>query len=239
MNKPLSKEIPRRALVKFLPFITLLIALSLLTLVWRLTPLRSLLTTAQLLSLATLLRSDPLAPLLIILTYVVGGLVSFPIAILIPVTAFIFGPVYGPCYSLVGVMLNASILYALGHFLGHTAVRKLGGTHVNYLSQRLAHHGLFTIATLRAVPLAPFTVVNLVAGASHIRFRDYTTGTLIGIAPALMVMSLIGVRLEKAVRNPLSADLLIVAELTILMIVATLWLKYRFFKRGKENKLSP
>ncbi|MDZ7809559.1 MAG: hypothetical protein U5L11_04595 [Arhodomonas sp.] len=31
------------------------------------------------------------------------------------------------------------------------------------------------------LPLAPFTVTNLVAGAFHLRFRDYMLGTLIGI----------------------------------------------------------
>ena len=37
------------------------------------------------------------------------------------------------------------------------------------------------VITLRIVPVAPFTVVNLVAGASHISFRDFALGTLLGM----------------------------------------------------------
>ena len=45
------------------------------------------------------------------------------------------------------------------------------------------------MALLRLVPVAPFTVVNLVAGASHVRALDFGLGTVLGIAPAVFAMT--------------------------------------------------
>ncbi|WP_049772921.1 VTT domain-containing protein [Nitrosococcus watsonii] len=40
----------------------------------------------------------------------------------------------------------------------------------------------------RIVPLAPFTIINFVAGASHIKIRDYFIDSLLGMAPGIFVM---------------------------------------------------
>jgi uncharacterized membrane protein YdjX (TVP38/TMEM64 family) len=52
------------------------------------------------------------------------------------------------------------------------------------------------------VPIAPFTVVNLVAGASKIRFTDYVLGTVIGMAPGITLMSALGYQIWSILREP-------------------------------------
>lgn len=52
------------------------------------------------------------------------------------------------------------------------------------------------------IPVAPFTVVNLAAGASHIRFRDFVLGSLAGMTPGTLAIAVFGDRLEEAVRDP-------------------------------------
>lgn len=42
---------------------------------------------------------------------------------------------------------------------------------------------------LRIFPVAPFNVINLVAGASHASFRDFVAGTAIGLAPGVLVLT--------------------------------------------------
>src|SRR3546814_16076832 len=58
------------------------------------------------------------------------------------------------------------------------------------------------VATLRMTPIAPFTIINLMAGASHVRYLDYIAGTLLGMAPGLVLLTAIGDRLEQVFRNP-------------------------------------
>ena len=50
------------------------------------------------------------------------------------------------------------------------------------------------MATVRLVPAAPFTLVNLVAGAMRIRFLHYLAGTALGLLPGLAVMAALGAR---------------------------------------------
>jgi uncharacterized membrane protein YdjX (TVP38/TMEM64 family) len=51
---------------------------------------------------------------------------------------------------------------------------------------------MLTMITVRIVPVAPFTVINIVAGASHIKFRDYFWGTLLGMFPGILALAAAG-----------------------------------------------
>jgi len=134
----------------------------------------------------------------------------------------------GCLYSLLGILANASVLYLIGYVVGHDTVNRLTGSHVNQSSQQLANRSFFTILTLRFFPIAHFTIKNLISGASHIRFREYIIGTLIGISPAIVIMTLLENQLEKAVRSPVSENTLVVIVLAILLLLITLWSKKRF-----------
>ena len=52
----------------------------------------------------------------------------FPIVILIPVTAFIYGPLLGPVYALLGCLVSALLCYMLGKKLGSEAVYRIAGS---------------------------------------------------------------------------------------------------------------
>ena len=48
---------------------------------------------------------------------------------------------------------------------------------------------------IRMVPIAPFSVVNLVAGASELSLRDFMLGTVLGMAPGIAVMAALGAQI--------------------------------------------
>jgi uncharacterized membrane protein YdjX (TVP38/TMEM64 family) len=52
------------------------------------------------------------------------------------------------------------------------------------------------------LPIAPFTIVNLVAGASHIRLRDYMIGSVIGMVPGILLTVTFAHQLLRAIRHP-------------------------------------
>ena len=66
-------------------------------------------------------------------------------------------------------------------------MRRLAGSRLNRITRRLAKKGVMAIAVVRLLPIAPFSVVNAVAGASHIRLRDFMLGTALGMAPGIIV----------------------------------------------------
>ncbi|MHB1188900.1 VTT domain-containing protein [Thiobacillus sp.] len=72
-------------------------------------------------------------------------------------------------------------------------------------------HGVFAVLVVRVIPVAPFTVVNMVAGASHISFRDYMLGTLLGMTPVILAVTLFADRIAAVLRDPSPSTLAMLA----------------------------
>jgi uncharacterized membrane protein YdjX (TVP38/TMEM64 family) len=125
-----------------------------------------------------------------------------PITLLIVATALVFGAVTALLYAVLGSLLGACAAFALGRVLGRDVVRRVAGRRLNHLSRRLARRGLLAVIAVRIIPVAPFTIVNLAAGASHIRFRDFAIGTLLGMLPGIVAITLFSDRVMAAVRQP-------------------------------------
>jgi uncharacterized membrane protein YdjX (TVP38/TMEM64 family) len=138
----------------------------------------------------------------IVLAYVVGGLLVIPVTMLIGVTAIVFGPAMGILYAIVGSLMSGIVTYALGRKLGRDTVRRLAGRRLNDLSRRLGRRGLLAVVIVRLLPIAPFSVINVVVGASHIGWRDFLLGTLIGLTPGIVMTSLFVDRAVAAIRHP-------------------------------------
>jgi phospholipase D1/2 len=62
--------------------------------------------------------------------------------------------------------------------------------------------GVREVEALHMDAVAPFTFVNLAAGAFRIRLLDFALGTVIGMAPGLFAITFFGERLSHAVRHP-------------------------------------
>ena len=178
------------------------VALTTAAVAWRYTPLREWMEPSLLLEFSLSIREDPLAPLFAILAFVGGGLVLFPVMVLVGVTAIVFGPLLGTVYALIGATMSGALTFAIGRHLSRENVRKLAGRRLNDLSRRLGERGLLAIIFARVVPVGPFSIVNIVAGASHIRWRDFLIGTVIGLLPGVLVASIFVDRVASAIDKP-------------------------------------
>jgi phospholipase D1/2 len=97
---------------------------------------------------------------------------------------------------------------------------RLAGETVNRLSRKLARRGVLTVFAMRLLPIAPFTVVNIVAGASHIRFRDFFLGTAAGLLPGLIAITVFVDRVTAAVRQPRTETLILLGLAVAAIAVA-------------------
>ncbi|MGN6085571.1 VTT domain-containing protein [Trinickia sp.] len=180
----------------------LVLALATLAAVWQFTAIGHHLNLAELATLIRRIDALPLAPLIVLTGYVAAAVVSVPITLLIAATGLVFGAWPGIGYALGGTMLSAAATYGLGVALGRDVVRRLAGTRANRLSERLGERGIVTVIVLRLLPIAPFTIVNLVAGASHIRLRDFMIGSVLGMAPGILLTVTFAHQLVNAIRHP-------------------------------------
>jgi phospholipase D1/2 len=201
---------------------------------WRWTPLGEWLTIERIAGWIEHLRGSPAAPFIILGGYMVASLILVPVILMILATAFAFGPLTGSVYSLVGCLLAAVLTYALGRILGRDTVRRLGGSRLNRVSRLLAAHGLATMFTVRLLPIAPYTVVNIVAGASHIRLRDFVLGTILGMTPGIVAISFFEHQLQVAIREPGAKSFAFLAVLVGAIVIFGLVAK----KRVSDNKRS-
>jgi phospholipase D1/2 len=84
------------------------------------------------------------------------------------------------------------------------------------------------VAALRAIPIAPFTVVNIISGAFQVPIRDYLLGSLLGLAPGIILTNLFAHQLQSAIRNPGLGSFVLLAVLVIVSILGTIWLRRKF-----------
>ncbi|MGD8643649.1 MAG: VTT domain-containing protein, partial [Chromatiales bacterium] len=186
----IGPEVRRPAGGRIIGLSALILGLIALTLVWRFSPLGEWLSAERLESLAQGIADSDWAALAVLGVFVVGALAAVPVTLLIAATALILGPWLGLACSFLGALLSAGASYGIGQVLGRDLLRRLAGDRLNTLSRRLGGRGVLTVITVRIVPIAPFVIINLVAGASHIRFRDYLLGTALGMAPGIAGITL-------------------------------------------------
>ena len=82
------------------------------------------------------------------------------------------------------------------------------------------------------MPVAPFTVINLVAGASHIRLRDFALGTLLGLLPGVFAIALFADGLVESIRDPDTGSFAWLAAVVIVIALAAFAL--RKWLRGRQ-----
>jgi uncharacterized membrane protein YdjX (TVP38/TMEM64 family) len=177
------------------------VPLALLAL-WKLTPLGEWVSPASLVAAADTLDAARFGGLLGLGVFTVAAVLFVPVVSLIVAASLVFGFLEGSAISLVGAALSSAAGYGLGRVLWRDAVRKLAGTRLDRLNERLSRSGLLATAVVRVVPVAPFAVVNMVAGASHVRFRDFMLGTAIGMAPGTLALCFFGEGAAAVARDP-------------------------------------
>ncbi|MDN3521618.1 TVP38/TMEM64 family protein [Halomonas ramblicola] len=140
-------------------------------------------------------RDAPWAVLVVMAVYAGASLVMFPLSLLVAATGLMFGPWWGFAYALAGTLAASMLTWWVGRRLGREALIRHGGRHLHGLSRYLAGRGIRTMTLVNLLPLAPFTLTNLMAGAFHLRFRDYMIGSALGILPGLAGVTLLGSQL--------------------------------------------
>lgn len=224
-------------------FLALLAVLLLLAAVWRWTPLSQYVDVGRLAELVQAMRHEPAAWLAIGAGFVIGSLLMIPLTLLIIATAIALGPGLGFVYALGGSLLSAALAFGAGKVLGRDTVRHLAGARINRLSDWIASQGIVSVVAVRLIPVAPFTLVNLVAGASPIRLRDFIIGTVLGLVPGLVAMVWFADSLARALRQPtLESVLVLLAAVAFIVAAGVLvqrWLARREQRRERGTVSSP
>ncbi|MFZ0255551.1 MAG: VTT domain-containing protein [Gammaproteobacteria bacterium] len=216
---------------RVLPFAGLLIALLALAAAWHWTPLSEWLNGKLIADWLAALDHPLTRVVVAICTFVLISLLMVPLSLLVIAISMAFGPWQGFTYGLTGSLISAMIAFGVGHKLGSNTVKRLSGKRIQGISQRLADEGIFAIAALRLLPVGPYNIINLIAGASHVRFLPFLLGSFLGLVPGVLAFSVFSKSLSEAVLNPQPLTIALLGLVILVMIGGAFlirrWLRQR------------
>jgi uncharacterized membrane protein YdjX (TVP38/TMEM64 family) len=105
--------------------------------------------------------------------------------------------------------------------LNRGTVRRVAGPKLNRMIEVLRKRGVLAITALRLVPIAPFAIEGLVAGAVRIKLWHFLLGTALGTAPGTLAATVFGNQLQAALHDPRSVNYWLVGGALVLLAAAT------------------
>jgi phospholipase D1/2 len=213
----------------------ILVTLFAVAAAWKWTPLAEQIDIRKITSWVFSIRDNPARPVIILGAYLAGSLVLIPVTVLILATALVFGALLGCAYSFAGCFLGAAVTYAVGYFLGQDFVRQLIGSRWKRVEKNINRTGILAVATVRLLPMAPFTIVNIVSGAFQVPFRDYIIGSLIGMAPGIIIINLFAHQVESAIRDPGIGSYMLLIGLVAASVLGTLGVRRKLAPKSKKK----
>ena len=189
--------------------------------VWRFTPLREYATAERILGWTRAVRDTWWAPIAMIAAYVPAAFVLLPRPILTLVMVLTFGPLYGVAYATAGALLAGSATYAAGRVVPRSALDRLAGDALEPTGKALRENGVIAVFAANMVPVPPFAVQNMIAGAVRIPLWKFLLGTLLSLVPGMIAWGLFGGELSTALEDSSKVRYSVIAVAAIVFIALT------------------
>ena len=157
--------------------------------------------------------------------FAVLAFIGTPQIVLIAAAVVAFGPLIGAAYSWIGTMVSSLVGFWLGRAAGSRVLDRFSGGGVRRFMRLVGENGFLASLIVRLVPSAPFIVVNMAAGVTPMRARDFVAGTGLGIVPKIALTAFAGASIVQLMRGEIGRHWVELAA------VAAIWLAMGWFAR--------
>ncbi|MDF1811831.1 MAG: VTT domain-containing protein [Verrucomicrobiales bacterium] len=147
-------------------------------------------------------RGDHFTIPLLLLLFFAAGMTGFPLNLLLVAAVTVFGAWPALFSAVSGSLLSALAGFGLGRKWGRPLIEKWNSEKIDRVNNMLKNRSPVSVAMIRLLPVAPFIIVNLVAGASHLRFWVYTAGTFLGLLPGMLGVVWLTSSIGSVIENP-------------------------------------
>ena len=181
-------------------------------------------------------RQNPWAQPLYVIAYAVIATLGLPITVLSILGGALFGTLRGVWLAWIAVMVATVAAYALARSIGQDSVRRYLGRH-HFLTRLEKRSDFWALVSLRNLPVAPFAVLNYLAGLVGISLRLLLLATAVGALPTLVAYAYAGAELVIGLEQAGPARLRafwIAGGVTVLMIGVSFL--PRPFRRSREPR---
>ena len=132
--------------------------------------------------------THPLAPLVVVPAFIASGIVVAPLTGMIALCALLFTPWVASLAAIAGTLATTVVNHEIGHHLGKAVERRAPRSLLERLRALGRSADTWSLAGLRLIPVAPFAIINLLAGAAHVPLRPFLLGTLIAMGPVTVLI---------------------------------------------------
>lgn len=123
--------------------------------------------------------------LLLLSVFLIGGCVGMPLNVLLIAATMVFNPWLTLICGYSGAFMSAVIIFFSGRMAGRPLVERFAKQRAAGINEMLKKRGILPVVLLRLLPVAPFPIINALAGSTKLSFRDYSVGTLLGMFPGM------------------------------------------------------
>ncbi len=143
-----------------------------------------------------------------LIVYIIVVALSLPGAIWVTLAGgFMFGPLWGGLFAVLGASIGACVLFLLARYLVGDSLRSRYGPRLQAFEAGFQRNAISYLLTLRLVPLFPFFVVNLGAALTGVAFWQFALTTFFGIMPGGFVYAGLGAGLRTTLAAGAAPDL--------------------------------
>jgi phosphatidylserine/phosphatidylglycerophosphate/cardiolipin synthase-like enzyme/uncharacterized membrane protein YdjX (TVP38/TMEM64 family) len=169
---------------------------------WRVTHAGDVMAPERIANAASSLAGSPWGPVVGTLGIAVASTMMVPLVPLVVAAGVLLGPWTGFAVALTGGTAAALAGHEIGRVLWRDATHRLLGRYADRLARRLRRGSVLAVMAVRIVPVAPFAVVNFAAGATHVPRRAFMLGTILGLAPGALALTVASDRGIAVARHP-------------------------------------
>lgn len=193
------------------------------------------LTQIDMRRLVELAPSVAVACLLILGVYFVKGLVFVvPASLLYVSVGMALNIPLAVTINLIGILIEVTVTYWLGRFLGGEYVGRLleknkGGKKLLAMSEKTKLRG---ILVMRLVPVFPIDFASLFFGSGKTPFWSYIFVSVIGIAPRVVLFTILG----DSIYDFIPMALIVKCVITLIPVGIVVYVISFFIKKKKEAK---
>lgn len=140
-------------------------------------------------------------PILYVAVYAIRPLLLFPSTLLTIAAGYLFGPVWGLLYAVLGSNTSATVDYAVGYYFGRGILN--ADSSVNVLQKytnRLRQNSFEAVLLMRLIFL-PYDTVSVFVGFLRVHWPAFALATFLGSLPGGLSFVLIGASVEGSLLN--------------------------------------
>lgn len=142
------------------------------------------------------LRASEVGPLLFVLLYTLRPLTLLSAGLFTLAAGYLFGPVWGPLYAIVGSNAGALLAYGLGALFGHGwGVEGQRWARLGPHVARLRRNSFEGVLLMRLL-LLPYDGVNFLCGVLRVGWQPFLLGSTLGSLAGTVAVALLGASVQ-------------------------------------------